>query len=109
MRRPYADRHGPSKSARKASATLRPGVVADATSLTVLHLMLRRRPGVVAFHVPNGEKRDAVTAVKLTRMGVRVTIRAGRRPGTELAIAFRPVVRDLVGVRVEAPRPSSCR
>ena len=34
------------------------------------HLAWRKRPGVVHFHVPNGEERDKRVAAKLKAMGV---------------------------------------
>jgi hypothetical protein len=34
------------------------------------HLRLRAKPDVLWLHVPNGERRDAVTGAKLKRMGV---------------------------------------
>ena len=36
----------------------------------VAHLRAAAAPGVIWFHVPNGEKRDAGTARKLKRLGV---------------------------------------
>jgi hypothetical protein len=34
------------------------------------HLRLRAKPDVLWLHVPNGERRDAITGAKLKRMGV---------------------------------------
>lgn len=38
------------------------------------HLQLRRRPGVIAFHVPNGDLRHPTVAARLNRMGVMAGI-----------------------------------
>ena len=34
------------------------------------HIVLRRRPGVVAYHVPNGDLRHPTVAARLSRAGV---------------------------------------
>jgi hypothetical protein len=40
----------------------------------IAHLRLRCRPGVIYFHVPNGEFRDKRDAAKLRAMGVRAGV-----------------------------------
>lgn len=37
-------------------------------------LQLKAKPSLIYFHVPNGERRDKITAAKLKRMGVRAGV-----------------------------------
>jgi VRR-NUC domain-containing protein len=43
---------------------------AQVHNAVVAHLRARAKPEVLWLHVPNGERRDAITGAKLKRMGV---------------------------------------
>lgn len=67
----------------------------------VQHLVLRAPPTVYWYHVPNGEKRDAVTGARLKKLGVRAGV-----PDLALVIGGRAHFLELKRLRGGRLSPS---